>query len=628
MAVLTDSILSLAVQADPGVWFETETKIRAANGKLEVPRMNVLQRRINALFKGRRRRKLAVRIIGLKPRKRGFSTMVSAIHYTELCKHTIEGVIVGNKLDTSATVFRMMRVYSENDGLADRGEWARAPKPGTEQMRWDNGSLLTQSTAMGTGSIRGQTPNLVHGTEVAHWEGEEETFLAMMNAVPDVPESCVFLESTPKGKMGRFAQTWAEGRWPEADECPDEDEYWRQWEALCPQPDQNQITEFDFVRVFAAWYEFEEAATRISESQRRYMQETIDAASWYRGEKALIEAYGNTRASDGKMRLGREVQEADVWEQLYWRRQTIKNKCNSNPKQFDQEYPRDPESCFLASGNPVFDEDSIAHYQKETVISPTFGQIDQPSPEVRRVVWRDCGEDQAVYWRWEQPRLGCHYLVTVDTAEGEDQTKGEDPDRHSVLVLRRAYVDRAGRHWKMRVVARIRPPNRVPIHALVDMTNKLSLYYGNAMVIVEMNNTGLAFLVGAKMKGMNLWKRQDVNPQSGKTEEKFGWRTSDTQDYGGLRTLILDRLHSVLRNQEIWMHCRNIVLELSRFVETKGKKQAGAGAHDDDVMSLAIGVYNIDAASAYEEELVSRSIPKDLRHLYDDDGNDALAMRT
>jgi len=994
-------LLSLAVQANPGVWFETEGRIRGVSGRLESPRMNIVQRRINAAFIGARKRGRPVRIIGLKPRKRGFSTMVSAIHHAELCKHSFEGVVVGNKLDTSSTVMRMMKVYAENDAFLKRGEWGSAVKAGEEKIAWTHGSLCTQSTAMGSGSIRGQTPQFVHGcvppgtpvivedgkivpieevqvgtavfthsgaraivtacigqpnykgemlritpwlgdaicftkehkiptrrgvieaqdvteddelclpirvithtikrtklpatkersqhggrggagagaslaltedvgfacgyylaegsvfgrgdyivgvnftrhrfeadyaekacgafrrffttrrtdmregtqatneacygapiaqwlaaefgrgdgkripdwvfnageafcrgllrgllcgdgskgrektggydiarmvltatrsslasqardiagalgygwasirskdagrhygrnckkvwrvvwtgeaarklrsligasevtggrrhiekyriadgrvwikvrkiergievpymwdlsvdhpdhtfrtpsfaignTEMAHWEGEEETFIALMNAIPDTPESCVFLESTPKGQGGRFFEMWQGARWPDAIECPDEDEYWRQWAALCPQQEDDSLSEYDFVRVFAAWFEFEEAASRLDDAQKDHIRRTLDAKSWYYGEKALIEAYGRTR-EDGSQVLGREVHEFDVWEQLAWRRQTIKTKCKGDPRVFDQEYPRDPESCFLASGNPVFDADAIAHLQSICSVSPRAGQIDRPDEQSLRAVWRECDPDDATFQCWETPRIGCRYIIPVDTAEGNDQTKGDDPDRHSVPVLRAPYIDANGTNWRMKVVARVKPPCRMPIHALVGAVHALSLFYGNAIVIPEMNNTGLAFLVLAKERGMNLWKRVDINPRSGKKEEKLGWRTTDTADYGGLRTLIIERLGEVLREKAIDIHCPHIVGELAKFVDNEGRKEAGRGAHDDDVLSLAIGVYNIEAASAMEQIIVPKNVPPDLARLMAMNGDDArLAMRT
>lgn len=629
------SLIELAEQANPGLWLETRTKIKLPNGKLATPRMNVLQRRINAYHNACKRKRQAIRGIGLKPRKRGFSTAVGCLHYTELQKRPIEGVIIGNKLETSDTVFRMMKVFAENDEHAKRGLWGSIPRFGSQEAKYTHGSLLQQSTALGGGSIRGQTPQFIHGTEVAHWEDQATTLLALLNAVPDDPESSIWLESTPNGTGDEFEKTFMGARWPSADECPDGVEYWRYFEQECPDQPDDAAGEFNFVRIFAAWFEFDTAFIRLTDDQKRKIRETIDSKSWYAGERELLERFGNTSEA-GVQRLGIEVETCDVWEQLAWRRMIIHTKCGDDPKKFDQEYPRDPVSCFLASGNKFFDTDSIAHFQQRCRDTHwEYGQIDLAAGQ--RAVWRDTDAELSIFKRCEHPRVGCAYLISVDSAEGEDQTNGDDPDRHSVLLHRRAYRDANGVNWPQRVVARIKAPSRVPLEVLAELIDLLSRLYGRCPAIIEMNNTGLAVLKLCQALNVPLWKRIDVNPRSGKKEEKFGWRTTDNADYGGLRSLILASLRKLISGMPnledgtdylIDIGDENAVYELSMFGEKDGKLQ-GLNAHDDDVLSLAIGSYNIDAATAYEELVIRRVIPPELRSLYADHDADAgLAMRS
>lgn len=629
--------LNILFQGNPGLWFETEAKIRTVKKKLETPRMNILQRRINAYYMACRRKNRAVRAIGLKPRKRGFSTMVSAIAYTELQRNPYEAVVIGNKLETSDTVFRMMRVYNDNDGLAKRGEWSSNARWTGESASWSHGALLSQSTAMNSESIRGQTPNFLHGTEVAHWQNQDEVFLALMNAVPDDPTSCIFLESTPNGSSGAFHQQWTEARWPTADECPEEKLYWKYWEVNCPDQENSFLADFEYVRIFAAWFEFEEASLVLTAEQKEKIKATLDAQSWYKGERDLLATYLNVRESDGKERLGIEVEEADVWEQLAWRRMIIRTKCKSNPDAFDQEYPRDPDSCFLASGNRFFDADAITHYQNVAKTIPRDnGTLVLPEGS-ERPSWHIEPPDTAIFWRWEQPKHGCYYLISVDTAAGEDQADGKDPDRHSVLVWRKAYMDHTGIFHPHRLVARVAPPCRVPIYALVNYVDLLRRYYGNAMIVPEMNNTGLAFVLLANQKGMNIWRRKEINPQSGKeTAGKQGFYTTDNADYGGLRTIILQNLHALTRGESdeddkvvrlVDIACPNFAFELNKFSTIDGKAQ-GDGAHDDDVMSAAIGLYCIDSATAMTELPVVRRLPKDLRGLAGGGSEGSLAMRS
>lgn len=607
------------------VWFESEGVIRLPNGRMSKAgelRANILQRRIFALAAARRAAGSPCFAIGLKPRKRGFSTGVAALNYTTVAGQPAEAVIVGNKLETSDTVYRMVGVFHAHDALAKTGVWGSTAKIGVEKTAWAHGSTLTQSTAHGKESIRGQTPTFIHGTEVAHWEQEDDVFLAVMNAVPDDPSVSVWLESTPKGRGGEFHKRWQVARWPKPNECPPGDEdYWKQWEAKCPDQPGSFLAEWEFVRVFAAWFEFDESTIRLDDVQKKHIEATLDEMSWYHGERALIEVYGQTDPKTGVQRLGREVEGFDIWEQLAWRRIVIQAKCGSDPRRFDQEYPKDPHSCFLAAGRPVFDADAIEHYAAQ-IITPEYGTLDSNVPAERAdktgemMTWRQVHREDAIIWRWEAPRLNCRYLIVLDTAEGADQAGGRDPDRHSCLVLRRAYTDMSGVEHKARLVARLRPPCNVPIHVLVEWVHRLSRYY-SALVIPEMNSSGLAYIVGAKLRGTPIWKRVEWNPRDGREEEKMGWRTTDTADYGGIRTVIIDALGGILRSRAVDLHCTNAAHELGCFVNKHGRKEAEAGEHDDDVLALAIGLYKIDSATAYTEQAIERQMPRDLREMMD-----------
>jgi hypothetical protein len=616
----------LLVRSRPAVWLETNGYIRDVSGKKVRPQSNVLQRRIEAVYVAALRKKQPMRSIGLKPRKRGYSTMVAAIHHSQLNNYPHEGVIIGNKLETSNTVFRMMSNYAATDDF--RGRWGSPHAATTEQINYEHGARVLQDTAKNGDSIRGMTTQFIHGTEVAYWMNAQEVMVALLNAIPDTGFNCVFLESTPNGATGMFFDTWEEARWPTADECPEgQEDYWKQWQQLCP----NQaagiagLDRFKYVRVFAAWYEFEDARVELNESEKQEIRASIDAASWYRGERELIELYANEGPAG--TRLGREVENCDMWEQLAWRRMIIKEKCHSNPRIFDQEYPRDPRSCFLASGNPVFDEDAITHLQILARSPVDFGALTET--EEKRATWVPTSADSANFWRWEQPRAGCQYLITVDLAEGEDQTSGDDPDAHSVIVLRRAYVDRAtGVQYRLKVAARVRPPNRMPMHALIELTWLLYLYYGQCTVIPEMNNSGAAFILGAKAKGMKIWQRHELDPHKGTRTARDGWRTTDTQEYGGLRAAIIWHLHGILRERALESHCPSIVEQLSNFVDKGGRMEAGRG-HDDDVLALAIGVFNIDSATTYSEPTLEVKLPWDLRKLEANEsaGRPGMAMR-
>jgi hypothetical protein len=344
----------------------------------------------------------------------------------------------------------------------------------------------------------------------------------------------------------------------------------------------------------------------------------LDSESYFRGEAELIKLYGN--AGPQGMRLGTEVTKFDVWEQLAYRRVIIKTKCRGSERIFLEEHPSDPKSCFNASGRQVFDSDGLAHLQ---ILSKTHGHDNCVLNEgPGGVGYMPVESDAANFWLWEKPRVGCRYLLAVDLAEGEDQTKGDDPDAHSAILLRDEFMDETGVIRLPMVAARVRPPNRMPITAFAKLCWLLSHFYGRCMVIPEMNNTGLAFITAlAAMKNPPpIWQRTEIDPHSGKERRWTGWRTTDTAEYGGLRSKIIWHLHEVLRQKRLDCRCPHIASELSAFVDKQGRMEAGSG-HDDDVITLAIGMANLRSATPFVMNPRDRGLPPDLEGL-DGPGDD------
>lgn len=615
------------VRMNPGVWLETYGYIRDVGGKKSRPVMNVLQRRMNAIYVSRLIAKRPMRGLVVKPRKRGASTMVGAHHYAQLQNFQHEGFIIGDRSETSGVVFEILRFYAENDEF--RGKWgSQLVDNSSEKLSWAHGSKAEIGTAQGKASSRGRTPQFVHETEKSHWEHAEETSDAVRNAVPDEGFTVIWEESTPFGFDNLFSNDWQRGRWPTEEECPDGGLYWKQWENVCPDQPAAGRTDLDYVRCFAAWYEFDtpgaESFIRLTDEEKAHIQNTLDGESWYRGERDLISRYGNEGPVG--IRLGLEVTRCDVWEQLAWRRSTIKNKCRANLDTFNSEHPSDPKTCFVSSGKGVFDSDSVdrVHARSEQV-TPEYGQIEIiERVNERRAGWKIADSGTATIWVWEPPKIGCRYIMSIDLSEGNDQTKGDDPDAHSALVLRDSYIEReTGVFYRKRLVARVCPENRWPMIPFVRLCAGLGLYYGNCMQIPEMNNSGLAYITAMKASfpWVPLWKRREVDPITGKTiKEMDGWRTTDTAGFGGVRSQIITVLHDDLREDRIDIGCPAVHSQLLNFVrKPSGKMEAGTG-HDDDVISISIGNFNIGDGTIMEPPLYRNAfIPPEVQALLDEE---------
>ena len=78
--------------------------------------------------------------------------------------------------------------------------------------------------------------------------------------------------------------------------------------------------------------------------------------------------------------------------------------------------------------------------------------------------------------------------------------------------------------------------------------------------------------------------------------------------------MLIERLAACVRESELDIYCPSILSQMRAFiVNDRGKAEALPGKHDDDVMSLAIGLFCISGATTLREKQVVRSIPRDLQ---------------
>jgi len=194
---------------------------------------------------------------------------------------------------------------------------------------------------------RGLTVQNLHCSEVARWPGDPAETLAGLRASM-APGAELILESTPDGVGGCFHEEW------------------------------RKAGETGMVRHFFPWW-----------MERRYRTAAVDAATLSEEERDL-----------------RARERLDL-EQIGYRRK-IRADFRGLAR---QEYAEDEESCFLASGDSVFELAAIEERLAEMV----------PALEQRRN-----GELEV----WLPPLKGKEYLVAVDPAGG-----GSEGDYSAAQVL-------------------------------------------------------------------------------------------------------------------------------------------------------------------------------------------------
>ena len=286
-------------------YIETFVKIRDKNSDIIPLHLNKPQQKLYDIIRKQKQNNLPVRIIILKARQMGFSTLTAGLILSQTATHkNKQAAIVAHQEDSTTNLFNMYKLMYQN---------LPAPIKPTQQAsnakelvfnNKSNTGLNSRIRCMtaGTGGVgRSFTINYLHISELAFWKSDvQETMLGLMQAVPNTPDSMVIIESTANGY----------------------EEYQERWEAAVK-------GESDFYPLFVGWNELDEY--QMPYSGFELTEEELD----------LKETYHLTN------------------DQLQWRRWCIKNNCGGDIRLFKQEYPICPEEAFLTTGDCVFDQEKI-----------------------------------------------------------------------------------------------------------------------------------------------------------------------------------------------------------------------------------------------------------------------------
>lgn len=567
-------------KGDPQLWLENYGKIKRKDGSLIRPNpINEHQRKICEVVKWCRRNKRPCRIVGLKPRQKGSSTVSVGVGYTFLAEMPgRRGLLTGGSHFQTANMQDILTTYATEDELGP------ACRVGTERAVFGNGSKMERITLANRNAGRSGTYQFLLITEVAYLAEEgvansSHVLNGLLKCIAYEPDTIIIQESTAKGAQGDFYETYQKGI---------------TFEEL-------QAGLNGYVKIFTAWYEFDDS--RLSPaSENIHSVDDLDE---------------------------RERRDMDRWaldlDQIAWMRYAIREECGGDYERFIQDYPFDDETCFLKSGTCRFNQTGLDWQQKliDILAAAIPGRINYRESD-DRALFEPGDHAGAQILLWERPKPGCRYLLSVDTSEGDAQTSGKDPDSHSIVVLRQGYIDGATGEWvPPAVVARnmcmkdgdVRFGCWWDIDIVINVVFTLSRYYGGCLIAPEVNcDRGL--IEGLKNKGRaNIYLRQEFNQRENKITEHYGWRTTPN-----LRNLLVETLASAVREsgefgKGIELRCPWALKQFRNFVvKPNGRAEAATGHHDDDVMCIGIGFFLLNLATPYfDRQVREREIPSDLR---------------
>lgn len=372
-------------------YIEEYIKIRDKNGKVIPLKLNEPQMKYYNVIKELHEQRKPIRIIILKARQMGFSTETESIIFKNVVtNHNYNAGIVAHKEDSTANLFNMSKRMLEYLPDSIKPE---QKKSNAKELVFNNDkgtgldSKMKCMTAGGKGIGRSDTFTALHLSELAFWEGDkQDILLGLLQAVPNIPESMVIIESTANG-FDYFKELW----------------------------DKAVAGENDFYPLFVGWNELKE------------YKMTYTGFELTEDEIELQTVYNLTL------------------EQLTWRRWCIKNNCGGDIDKFKQEYPICPDEAFLSTGQCYFDKDKVIKRIRKVVEPIKRGSFlyKYENNQISDIRFNE--NIKGTIKIFEEPQEGVPYVLAGDTAgEGSDNFTAQVINNitgKQVAVLKQQYSE-------------------------------------------------------------------------------------------------------------------------------------------------------------------------------------------
>jgi hypothetical protein len=373
-------------------FIESRLYIKTKKAIITSLKFNNVQKYLASFIKRNEKEKILHRYIVLKARQLGISTFIEAfLFYKTITQANVNTLIVAHKSDASRYLFEISKLFYDklNERYKPTIKYSTKyellfenPNQFEKEINPGLRSRFIVSTAANT-TGRSYTIHLLHASEVAMWENPEDTYISLMQAVPDTHESVVFLESTAAGR-NFFYELWT----------------------------QAVEGENNYIPIFCAWWMHEEYRHKITDE------------------------FYDIPLSDYEKWLKRELKLTD--EQLYWRRLCIKNKCLGDEEIFAIEYPATPEEAFTIIGKTFFPKKQLKFLLMNIVYNPEIGEIQDnqfiPNKYSNLKIWKK-PEPNKQYVIGADPSLGisesfsCIEVVNREDFEQVAEWHGKiDPD--------------------------------------------------------------------------------------------------------------------------------------------------------------------------------------------------------
>lgn len=180
-------------------------RIRTKEGGVEPFVPNEPQLYLHNRLEAQKREIGKIRTLIVKGRQQGCSTYVEGRYYQHTThKRGVRAYILTHEDKATSAIFEMVdRFHTHCPSLVKPSTGASNAK----ELIFDKlDSGYAVGTARVTGTGRGTTIQLFHGSEVAYWNNAATHVAGVLQAIPDLPGTEIILESTSNGPEGVFYQ--------------------------------------------------------------------------------------------------------------------------------------------------------------------------------------------------------------------------------------------------------------------------------------------------------------------------------------------------------------------------------------------------------------------------------------
>lgn len=528
-------------------WAASCVNIRDKKTGKTVPfKLNAPQRRVAATLEADRRAGRPLRLIMLKARQWGGSTLIQMYFaWIQIChRRNWNSLICAHVKDTANAIRgmydNMLKNYPEDLWLEDDTPrfipWQKSQN--TREIAGRSGKV-TVSSSYGQDAARGLDFSMAHLSEVAFWmatdrKSPEDFIRNVCGGIPMEPLTMIAMESTANG-VGNFFHT--------------------QWQTA-------EAGKSAYRAVFVPWHEIEIYRKECPDPQKFIESWTpYERDLWQQGlTLEMIQWYHDKRAefpTDGSMHA---------------------------------EYPTNPVEAFENTGRNVFCNDDIdrlrdgcldaVNPQRRKIPVSQRPLLDSPAGDGQLMVWKMPPEDPD---KWRRDR----YVVAVDV--GGRWTHAD----YSVITVFDRLPDSGDD--RIEVVAQWR--GHCDHDLLARYAETVARIYCNALLVIESNSLESAqegasqyILEELNSRYRNLYvriprdKSGDTHPQP-----RVGFHTNRTT-----KAAVITGLIAAVRRGDYIEHDYRACNEMATYeLQRNGSYAARRGYHDDILMTRAIGLYVI-----------------------------------